>query len=486
MRKIIFASIFVFLSIFVYSQNSVQKAINKLKYDSYLKNASLSILVVDLKSGEIIGSLNPQLSVKPASTLKLVTSAAALDLFGPNYKFKTEVGYIGKIDTVNRKLIGDLIIKGYGDPTLGSSYFESTDKLQYLRYWLAAIKKLGIDTIKGRLIADDSFFQYDVPATWTWEDIGNYYGAGPSGLTIHDNMYTIHFKTGSAVGSKTVITKINPLIPGMTFKNYVTAANIRSDKSYIYGTPYTYNRVIRGRLPRNKSDFKVKGAMPDPALYAAIELDSLLLGEGIIVAENITTVRILSKTIDYSHFQVVSTIYSPPLAQIIQKLNYKSINLFAEQLLVQIGKKLGDIENTEDAADLLENYWVSKGMDSDGVSFFDGCGLSAYNIINASQMLYVLDYMHDKSPNFDAYYQSLPVSGESGTLKYVCDNTPASGKIHAKSGSLKKVRCYAGYTTSASGRELGFAFLANNFNCSDRAMKQKWENLMVAMVLFNE
>ena len=487
-KKIFFSLIFIFVINCISAQNnSLQTAVNRLKYDRDLRYGSVGILIIDLETNDTLAALNPNLVLKPASTLKLMTTATALDLFGKDYKFKTILGYTGKIDTDTHTLNGDLIIKGYGDPTLASKYFDETNQNQHLSQWLKALQNAGIDTINGRIIADASYFSYDiVPPTWTWEDIGNYYGAGPCGLNIHDNLYTIHFYTSRYSGRRTKIKNVEPAIPGLTFDNKVISANIRSDKSYIYGSPYTYFRYIRGRLPRGRNDFKVKGSMPDPALFSAQELDSFLVKNNIFIKDNATTFRILKDTLDLTNFKTLDTLYSIDLQNIITKTNYKSINLFAEVLLLQIGKKLANIDNTEDAADTLIYYWKQKGMNTANMALYDGSGLSPYDAVSAAQLMYVLDYMHDKSPNFETFYNSLPVSGESGTLKYICRNNAATGKIHGKSGSVKRVRCYAGYTTSASGRQLGFVFILNNFSCSDKTAKKKLENLMEQMVLFNE
>ncbi len=494
MKRIFFTLIIVFLFLEInaqsqlkYRQHSVNQALNLLKNDKDLRNGSIGFYAIDVNTGEVIAEYNPDLCLKPASTMKLITSAAALEVLGANYRFETKVGYTGKIDTLTHTLHGNIIIKGGGDPTLGSKYFYSTKNKQFLTQWAKAVKTLGIDTIDGAIIADASIYSRDmIPPTWSWEDFGNYFGAGACGLTVFDDMYTLYFNTSSVVGGKTYITKMEPEIPEMTFDNTVVASNVRSDRSYIFGTPYTYHRFIRGELPKGRKDYKVKGSMPDPALFTAQQLKLYLNGEGVVVQNGVTTLRILHDSIDISDFQVITTTKSPKLSDIVSMLNTKSINLFAEHLLIHTALKLKGVNDTKNATDVLESYWAAKGMDIGGMSINDGSGLSYYNYVSARQLVFVLDYMHDKSKNFDVFYASLPVSGKNGTLKRVCVNTPAQGKIHAKSGSIRKVRCYAGYTTSASGREIAFAMMLNNFNCSDSYARKKLEKLMVALVQLSE
>ncbi len=483
-------SLFVFFtSISSFSQskklryNRVSQVLSELKKDRDLRNATLGFYAIDVNSGEIIAQKNADLSMKPASTMKLLTTAAALETLGADYRFKTIIAYTGKIDSSRKILHGNILIIGGGDPSLGSKYFSSTKNKQFLEKWLSAIKKLGIDSIAGDIISDARKYSRDiVPPTWSWEDIGNYFGAGPCGLTIFDNLYTLHFNTGSFVNGKTVITKIEPEIEGLRIENSVTAARIHSDKSYIYGAPYTYFRYIRGELPIGKTDYKVKGSMPDPALFAAQELKRQLLSEGINVSGKATTLRILKDSVDFSDYEIVAKTLSPELSDIVKVLNTKSINLFAEHLLIETAIKIAGINDTKNAANVIENYWANRGMDISGLSMNDGSGLSYYNYVDAKQLVYVLDYMHNKGENFEAFYSSLPVSGKTGTLKHICVNTVAQGKIHAKSGSIRKVRCYAGYTVSASGREIAFAMMLNNFDCSDAKARKKLEKLMIAMV----
>ena len=492
-KNLLFLFIFIF-SISVNAQSlknkdhSVSQIVRTLENDSDLQHAGVSFYAIDIQTGEVIGELNPDLCLKPASTMKLVTSAAALELLGSAYRFETVLQYDGYIDENTNTLHGNIYIKGGGDPTLGSKYFYSTRNHNFLNDWAAAIKNLGIETITGHIIADATVYSWNmIPPTWAWEDFGNYFGAGACGLTVYDNFYTLHFNTSSTIGGKTTITEIEPNIPGLTVNNTVTAANIYSDQSYIYGTPYTYNRDIRGQLPRSKSDYEVKGSMPDPALFTAQELLLELTSQGITVLKNPTTVRIKKdlSLVQKSRTNIIIT-KSPTLAEIVSVLNMRSVNLFAEHLLIEVGIKNGRVNDTKSAGNVMENFWAYKGMSTGGLSINDGSGLSHYNYISAKQLVFVLKYMQQNSSNFDVYYNSLPISGESGTLSSVCKNTVAHGKIHAKSGTIRGVRCYAGYTVSNSGREIAFAAMINNYTCSSSESRKKLEKIMIALVLLDE
>ena len=467
--------------------HNVNIAIKTLKNDKDFKNASIGLFVKDVNSGEVIASLNPDISIAPASTQKLITTATALEIFGSDYKFKTRLEYTGRIDTATGILDGDLIIKGGGDPALGSKYFSQTDFQNLLNTLSRAVYKTGIKYINGKIIGDASIYGYQtVPPKWTWEDMGNYFGAGPNGLTIHDNLYSLYFNTSSVKGGKTEIVKINPEIQGLKIDNHVISDAVHSDLSYIFGAPYTYERYINGRLPLNKKEYEVKGSIPDPALFAAQNLKKTLKENG-IASGTATTYRLNSalKQADTLRHKLIYTVYSPELKDLIKLTNFKSINLFAEHLYKQTQLKLANFNSDKIDNHFIEHFWQRKGMTIDGLFLFDGSGLSRYNGITTKQIVFVLRYMKTKSKNSEIYFNSLPVAGKNGTVKYICKNTSAAGNMHVKSGSLKNVRAYAGYVTTKSGRLLAFSIITDNFNCSSSEARKKIEKVLTAIADFN-
>lgn len=466
---------------------SLSQVIKKIKTDKDLAHGFFGFYAIDLSNNKVIGENNSEICLKPASTQKLFTTSAALILFGPDKKFETKILYDGQIDKQNRTLNGNIYIQGGGDPTLCSKYFDNSTFA--ITTWVQTIKNLGIDTINGAIIGDASIFSDDiVPPTWAWEDIGNYFGSGPCGLSIFDNSYTLFFNTSSYSGGKTSITKMEPDIPQMTFENTVKAANINSDKSYIFGAPYTYHRYIRGYLPKGKTDYKVRGTMPDPELFTAQYLCNLLETAGVVINKPATTIRILNDSIYLNTTKTIITkTFSPALSEIIYQLNKKSINLFAESILVHIGILMDTVNDTKSSTDALVNFWAGRGLDTEGISINDGCGLSQYNGVSPKQLVYVLKTMYNQPKNiYEAFFNSLPIAGKDGTLSNVGDGTIIEGRINAKSGSIRGVRCYAGYATTLDGKTIAFAMMLNNFTCSDSKARLKLTELMQALVEYKE
>jgi len=469
-------------------KHNVNRAVKQIAAAPDFKTAGFAFLAQDVNSGEIISEYNPDMALCPASTLKLLTTATALELLTPDYRYTTILKYSGKIDTTRHLLNGNLIIKGGGDPTLGSSYFDQTRSKQFLHQWKEAVNKLEIDSVTGSVIADAGVFSNEiVPPSWSWQNMGNYFGAGPCGLTIEDNTYAVYFNTGSNVGDTAQPVKVSPTIPGLTIESYVTADSINWDNSCIFGAPYCNTRIVAGKLPAGRSLFRVKGSMPDPAYIAAWQLDSALNAEGIRIAGKPTTFRRLKKK-GYSLLfrgTPVDTILSPPLSQIIAQTNIHSINLFAEHSALSAGLALGSIPETTVAMDSIISFWFTKGMDTEGMRLTDGSGLSQYDVITPRQMVFLLTYMKNQSQWFNTYYQSFAVGGESGTLEDMFFNSVARGNIHAKSGTIDGVKAYSGYVTSKSGRQIAFSIMVNHFSDSSREAKAKLEYLMTALAKFN-
>jgi D-alanyl-D-alanine carboxypeptidase/D-alanyl-D-alanine-endopeptidase (penicillin-binding protein 4) len=467
--------------------HNVNLALQVLKADKDLKNAGIGFYAVDVNTGEVISSYNCDLALTPASTQKLITTATALEVLGPNYKFSTKLEYVGKYDSTTNVLSGKLIIKGGGDPTLGSKYFNQTDNAAFSDAWIKAISDLGVKIIIGEVIGDERMYGYEiVPPTWSWEDMGNYFGAGANGLSVFDNMYTLYYNTSDTINGTTEITKADPVIPGMTFDNHVKADAINSDKSYIFGAPYTNHRYINGYLPKGETDYKIKGSMPDPSYFAAYFIKERLKENG-ISSGDATTFRLspdLQSIDSLPHTTIIETI-SPPLSEIIKQTNYRSINLFAEHLYTHSKLKTNKFNPEGLDKNFPENFWSLKGIDTQGMAIYDGSGLSKYNTVTTKQMVSILKYMKKQSKYSEEFYESLAIVGKDGTVKDICKGTSAENNMRAKSGSIKAVRAYAGYVTSTSGRVIAFSLIINNYNGTSSDTGKKMQTLMSSLADFN-
>lgn len=464
---------------------ALQQAVNELDRNPSMRSASWSLCVRDAQTGEVLLDHNGYKSLATASTMKALTTATALAILGEDFRFETQLAYDGSIDD-NGVLRGNLYIIGDGDPTLGSSRIRKEDDLPtILHSWSLALQKRGIKQITGQIIADASVYGTQLtPAKWPWEDIGNYYGAGASGLNVHENYYRLVLRPGPSKGSRTEVLRTIPFQENLLFINEITTGSPSSgDQGYIYGAPYSYVRYLRGTVPGGRSSFTIKGSIADPALYCATQFRNELVSCSIQVEGGATSVRILrnqGRRVN-TRRQVLFSHYSAPLVEIVRETNIHSINLYAEALAKRLAVAKGRPGTTEEGMATIEAYWKGLGVDTRGMYLRDGAGLSPNNALSTRQLTAVL-YRSYRAAYGTSFRNSLPVSGKSGSLKNMLRGTVAAGRVRAKSGYIGGVRGYAGYATTLSGRELAFTMVANYYEGGAGAMRKRFETLMVKMV----
>jgi serine-type D-Ala-D-Ala carboxypeptidase/endopeptidase (penicillin-binding protein 4) len=475
---IAFISFFIIVCSYAQQSNKMQAQLEKLVSDKDLKSASVGFYAINLKTSEVIAKHNEQKSLVPASTMKVLTTAAALKTFGKNYRFKTELQYDGFIDTVNCVLHGNIYIKGGGDPTLGSALYSSDNPLRFLNYWADAVfNQLGIDSIVGDIFPDATLFDNSVPSGWAWGDIGNYYGAGANALSVCDNIYELEFDTRS--GQKAEMLNVWPCVPGLEIINEVEASSLVSgDNTNIYGSPYHFERVIKGSIPAGRRSFKVKGSLPAPDKLAAWLLKEELKQYGFSFRDSSSSILQLNIKERTSFYQMES----PLLEEIIYQTNLKSINPYAEHLLNHLGVKKYGMGSTAKGADAMTEFWKNQKVDTDGMFIADGSGLARSNGISALHLVQVLENVNKDKQNAEAFKRSLPIAGKSGSIANMCKGTLAEGNLMAKSGYMTRVRSYAGYVKNTKGDLIAFAIIVNNYNCSAAEMKSKIEKLFVQLV----
>lgn len=437
-----------------------------------LRNAGIGISVLDNSNGSTLIKSEPQISLVPASIMKVVTTATALEVFGPDFRFKTTLSYSGIIR--NDTLFGDLQIIGGGDPTLGSVYFPETRNFQ--EEWIKCLQQSRIKMITGNLVIDASIYESQmIPGSWVWEDLGNYYGAGASAISVYDNLYEIHLESPEIADQPAQIVKVVPEIPKLELQNEVRSSDISSDQAYVFGSPEDSRRVIRGTIPKGKADFVVKASLPDPSALLASEFRKKISNAGIFLS-GITKYE---KTKPESSIRL-SVIQSPPLRDIIKVTNHESVNLFAEHLLKHLAHYNSGLGTTKDGCKFVVQFWKDKGLDMTGFFMNDGSGLSRFNAITASQMASILNYMKLKSAFASDFYQSLPTVGIGTLTVFRNDNFP-NQSLCAKSGSMTRVRCYSGYLSTISGKQLSFTVMLNNFSCSQTEVIRKIEEFLVQL-----
>jgi D-alanyl-D-alanine carboxypeptidase/D-alanyl-D-alanine-endopeptidase (penicillin-binding protein 4) len=477
--------------------------IQEIVGEKIIKNASFSFYAINLNTNEVIRSINPDLSLIPASSLKLLTTATGLEILGSDFKFQTKIQHDGEIDAEGT-LQGNIYIQGGGDPSLGSKMFNKHYyEPHFIKVWVNAIKQKGIKKIKGAVIGDPYLYgDYEVPGTWVTADLGYDYGAGFSGLSIFDNIYTVFFNNEKKDKGRPTILHISPHLP----EEVEIINDLRQSRDscniFVSGLPYQNTRIIKGTVTPRDLKFVVKGSIPDPAYWAAYSLNKELEKQGIKVDQKPTTTRrqrtnflqqyklkeqlIHNKQVENNikGESLVTDIYitdSPPLKGIVGITNRESNNLYAEHILNQIGLVVMGKGNTKNGIEALMDFWYKTGINTLGMFLHDGSGLSRYNSITTKQLVEILCYMKN-SKNYDAFYHSFPIAGETGTLKELFMKAPLKGNLKAKTGGMQRVLSYTGYCTNVRGEEIAFSLIINNYNTPPREVKKEIEKIFTRLV----
>lgn len=450
----------------------------------YMRGASFSLVVKDVQEGRTVYSYDTDRLQSPASVLKTVATATALEILGEDYRYPTTLEYDGILE--NGTLEGNLYIKGSGDPSLGSSHF-APGQNKFLSTWIAALQKAGIKHITGSVISDESIFDTEgVSIKWLREDMGNYYAPGSYGISIFDNMYKLSLQTGAA-GTRPVLKGTEPDIPFIRFKNYLKAAPVSSDSAYIIGAPLDDVRYLYGVLPANREAYVLKGDIPDPALYLARYLTDQLQQKGIRVDGSPSCYRIEvgeNRWKKGERKEIVTT-YSPTLREIASICNHVSHNLYADALVKTVGlqykpRRNEMISSFGRGVQVVKEYWEKKGLDVFPLRMNDGSGLAPADKVSAGFMGELLVYMATESAVSDAFIASLPQAGIEGSVRNFLKGSKLQGKAHLKSGGITGVRSYAGYITK-DGKTYAVAVFSNNYSCPMSRMTRALEKLLLQL-----
>ncbi|MBK7110587.1 MAG: D-alanyl-D-alanine carboxypeptidase/D-alanyl-D-alanine-endopeptidase [Bacteroidetes bacterium] len=476
-----FASIFandIYAQTKIQGLQSIENYVSTLSKDADLLNASWGFCLMDPVNGSVLSSFDKERSLIPASGVKAITTLTAMELLGANYTYKTKLEYDGELS--NGVLTGNLYISGSGDPTLGSNRMKGYNRYDTLLLnWAAIIQQYGIKEIQGFVIADTRVFDDEfVTGSWNWDDIGQYYGSGANGLNFFENIYTLYY---SSEKKSTKIDSVFPKINALEFENQVIAGG-SGNNAYIFGGPDSYKKTITGTIPVGVKRYEVKGAMPDPAKFAADEFVKVLELKGVKVKNGAYVLYQMTPITKFGNAkrETIYTHTSANLLEIITETNSKSINLYAESILKTIGKEKLLLGSRNAGIKATRDFWTTAGYSLRGFNMEDGSGLSRLNVMTTYQMASFMMYATKRS-YFSDYKKSMAVAGVSGTLKSMASGTAAQGKIFAKSGTMSKVRSYTGFVEGKSGKIYVFSVIVNNYTCSSTELKSKLEKLMILM-----
>ena len=442
----------------IFAQNISQKldeVTKKLMNSSTAVSSNLSFYVSD-EGGNLVYEFQGNKGLSTASTQKIFTAAAALEVLGKNYTYTTTSAYSGTIS--NGNLNGNLFVTSNGDPTLGSWRYEGYKPENFKQKLLDAIKKSGIKKISGDLIIDDTYFDHQtIPGGWPFDDFGNYYGAGVWGVNWRENQFDININ-GTDFKSFSY-----PLV-GIKWLNDLKAEG-NSDQSLIFTSPYSDVALINGSLPAGKVT-TVSGSVPNPPMQLGAEIQKWLNDSGVEFSGKVITNSLLEldgkKVLDTPKKNIILTYESPTLDKIIYWFLRKSVNLYGENLIKTLGKEKKGNPSFKSGVSYLKEFWKSKGINPNMINFADGSGLSPQNYVSAKAEVQALLYAK-KQPWFESYYDGFPTQ----------DNG-----MKMKSGTMRDTKSYAGYHTSKDGKKYVYSIIINNYEGSGSTELQKILNVL--------
>jgi D-alanyl-D-alanine carboxypeptidase/D-alanyl-D-alanine-endopeptidase (penicillin-binding protein 4) len=468
------------------------------------------IEVVSLANGKVLYSQNGDKLFTPASNTKLFTTAAALALVGPDYKFRTTVETNGAVDRHGR-LTGDLVLVGRGDPNLSGRELPYDLRTQRNDHSIAVLEQLadtvvqqGVKIIDGDVVADDSYFAFERYAEgWSQDDLVWGDGAPVSALTINDNVVFVGIMPADHAGEPAFVS-VAPFADYYRIDNRIITTPAGTQRRFLLNRePGALVVTLWGNIPLDDKGTNEALAIDEPAQFAAQLFRSLLEKRGVVVygkerthhTELASLSTISANALSPSRGGdsgpvrqapaheplVLASHESRPLADDVRVINKVSQNLHAEILLRLLGREKGAAGTIAAGLEALQMFLSQAGVSGDQYAFFDGSGLSRENLVSPHAVVTLLRYA-SAQPWGTLYHDSLPVAGIDGSLADRLKNLPPQAHVYAKTGVLTGVKALSGYAVTAKGERVAFSILSNNSNLPPKRVTEAIDHVVEAMV----
>ncbi len=434
---------------------ALRRAIAPIVSRPELASAFWGIEVRSLKTGRTLYELNADHAFRPASTLKLVTTAAALDAYGESARLRTTVETAGRLDGLGR-VLGDVYLVGRGDPSLSARFSPGRPRAAFEEL-ADALVAAGVRRVEGRLIGHEGAFVGERRGSdWTWEDLVWGYGAEVSALSYEDNGVLLQLSPGERAGDPAVLD-LGPSTTVLTVASSVTTAtagvaeDVRLEKD-----PATNCVRLSGVLPIG-ARWSGRVAVEDPARFATAAFAAVLGVKGIRVVGGVETSRAPLPP----GARVLAFHDGTAMAELVRAVNKESQNLHAEMLLRLVGLKVKGEGSVEKGHEATAEFLKRLGVPAEDWEMSDGSGLARTDVVTPRGLAALLAAM-DAHPAAAAFRASLPVAGVDGTLEKRLRGTAAEGRVVAKTGTLNLANALAGYATTLRGERLAFVVFVNN------------------------
>jgi D-alanyl-D-alanine carboxypeptidase/D-alanyl-D-alanine-endopeptidase (penicillin-binding protein 4) len=453
--------------------------------DPAYERASWGVVVQSLDNGQVLYRRNARRLFLPASNLKILTAAAALARLGPDFRYRTTV--LGRGARLDDTLSGDLLVVGGGDPTLVLDTTQGApDPLGALRPWADSLTARGIRVVRGRVVGDATRFPGPgLGPGWAWDDLDAEYSAPVGALQFDESVAYLLATPGASPGDPVRVTLLPRSSPLHVFSTATTAPRDSAAARLHWGrAPFADSVGLSGMLPGGHDTTRLPVSVPDPARFFETSLTEALTGRGIAVLGDTTTADSSTATPGPASPESLFTWSSPPLSAILPLFLKPSQNQIGETLLRTLGAELTGSGSPDSGRAVVGRVMDGFGVPPDSYVMADGSGLSRYDQVAPEAIARVLAAMRAR-PDFQVFYDALPVAGVDGTLANRLKGTAAAGNAHAKTGSLTGVRNLSGYVTSADGEHLLFVLMANSFTTPQRVVDATQDQIVERLANFH-
>lgn len=432
--------------------------------------AAWGVKIVSLDTGRTLYEHAANRRLSPASNSKLYSAALALDQLGADYRMRTPILASVAVDAAG-ELKGNLIVSGRGDPSWDPRRLKQ-DFMAVYEPFVAVVKKAGVRRIAGDVVADATYF-HSTPqgGSWTADDMNDYYGAEISAITVDDNYVDLRVVPGATVGTPGVVETLQPH-SGLTLDNRTrTIAASGAHHISVLRVPGETTVQIFGELPLGGKEELTEATVPRPALWFATGLKVALECAGIAVGGGARGVRWPEASPTVPGDVKLGEVVSAPLREFLPVMMKQSQNLQADLIFAHVGelRRVPATPTWTRSEDLalagLKEFLERHALRSEEVTFDEGSGLSRNNLTTAAATVVLLQFMA-KHRDAAVFADSLPIAGVDGTLRRRMKGTPAEGKIHAKTGTLRWTTALSGYVTSAAGERLAFSLMLNRYQAA--------------------
>lgn len=422
-----------------------------------LRGASWSILIHALDGDSAVYERDADRRLIPASVAKVVTSAAALDALGPNFRFETVVSTNATLDNEGR-LRGDLIVQAGGDPTIGPMYLDSLHS-PILSTWADTLRARGVRRVEGNLILRTWPYRLQVfSPDWEVGDVNDRFGPTVDGFGFNSNVCQLAIFPGAFVGARALLT-MDPSYAPVEIRSSVTTGTADTQPAVSFRlVPEDTIVYVTGETPLGDDGEYLWISLQNPTLFFGRALLAALLAQGIEIAGDVIVQR--GPFLDYGTPLFIHR--SPPLSEVIKLMNKESDNYTSEYVLRAIGAKMNKSGDLRSGLRAAERFLQELGIDERGIYLRDGCGLSRQDLCSARGLVEVLKAMY-VHPASEAYIASMSISGTDGTIGFRMASPEMTGRVRAKTGTINHVSNLAGYLFGENGQMFFFAILCNNF-----------------------